>query len=211
MKRRPPQLLVMVLAALIALQGCSSSSSTNPYTSQNEGARNSAKAQHLTMEAAEHMADDPEKAERLLREALAADLWHGPAHNNLGVILLKREAWYEAAGEFEWARKLMPGHPDPRMNLALTLEKAGRVDEALATYQTALEVYPGHIPTIQALTRLQLRSRQPDNRTQGFLREIALAGETQHWRAWAQERLALEPNANASAPASLPASSPAMP
>ncbi len=201
MTRCPPQLLVILLAVPIALQGCSTSRSTNPYTSQNEGARDSVKAQRLTMEAADVMADDPEKAEKLLREALAADLWHGPAHNNLGVILLNRDAWYEAAGEFEWARKLMPGHPDPRMNLALTLEKAGRVDEALATYETALEVYPGHIPTIQALTRLQLRSRQADNRTQGFLREIALAGDTQHWRAWARERLALEPNANASLPA----------
>ena len=200
-----PQLLVILLAASLALQGCSSSNATNPYTSQNEGARDTAKAQRLTQEGAELMAEDPEKAERLFREALAADLWHGPAHNNLGVILLNREAWYEAAGEFEWARKLMPGHPDPRMNLALTLEKAGRVDEALATYETALEVYPGHIPTIQALARLQLRSGQPDNRTQGFLREIALAGESQQWRAWAHERLALEPNANASQPASLPA------
>ena len=199
------QFLSIPLAALVTLQGCSSSKATNPYTSQNEGARDSATAQRLTHESAELMAEDPEKAERLLREALAADLWHGPAHNNLGVILLNRESWYEAAGEFEWARKLMPGHPDPRMNLALTLEKAGRVDEALATYQTALEVYPGHIPTIQAMTRLQLRSNRVDNRTHGFLREVALAGETQEWRDWAQERLALDSSANASQPGTPPA------
>jgi len=45
----------------------------------------------------------------------------------------------------------MPGHPDPRMNLALTLERAGRTDEAIQTYKTALEVFPGHVPTEQAV------------------------------------------------------------
>jgi len=37
----------------------------------------------------------------------------------------------------------MPGHPDPRMNLALTLEQAGRTDETIQTYKTALEVLSG--------------------------------------------------------------------
>lgn len=37
---------------------------------------------------------------------------------------------HKAASEFEWARKLMPGYPDPRLNLAMTLEEAGRIDEA---------------------------------------------------------------------------------
>ena len=39
---------------------------------------------------------------------------------------------YDAAAEFEWARKLMPGHPDPRLNLAITLERAGREEGATA-------------------------------------------------------------------------------
>jgi Flp pilus assembly protein TadD len=103
--------------------------------------------------------------------------------------MLQQGKYYEAANEFEWARKLMPGHPDPRMNLALTLEKAGRVDEALATYGTALEVYPNHIPTIQALTRLQIRHNRADDRTAAMLSEIALAGESEQWREWAQRRL----------------------
>lgn len=108
--------------------------------------------------------------------------------NNLGTLYLDQGKLYEAAGEFEWARKLMPGHPDPRMNLALTLERAGRTDDALATYATALEVYPGHIPTIQALTRLQLRAGRADHRTAEFLDEIAMRGETDEWKTWARQR-----------------------
>jgi Flp pilus assembly protein TadD len=103
------------------------------------------------MDSAEASAD--EEAEAILREALAADLYHGPAHNNLGVVYLRQGRLYEAANEFEWARKLMPGNPDPRFNLALTLERAGRTGEALAMYGTALEVEEGHLPSMQALAR----------------------------------------------------------
>ena len=129
------------------------------------------------------------KAEQLLRKALSHDLYHGPAHNNLGVLYLKQGKLYEAAGEFEWARKLMPGHPDPRVNLALTLERAGRVDEAAETYATALEVYPKHVPTLQALTRLQVRYDRVDDKTKERLRIIALRGQNQSWRDWAQQQL----------------------
>jgi len=65
--------------------------------------------------------------------------------------------FYAAANEFEWARKLMPGHPDPPTNLALTLERAGQEDRALAEYDAALEVYAGYMPALQGRTALALR------------------------------------------------------
>jgi hypothetical protein len=50
------------------------------------------------------------------------------------------------------------------MNLALTLEEAGKTDEAIQTHKTALEVWPGHSGTIQALARLEVVSgrRSPE-------------------------------------------------
>jgi tetratricopeptide (TPR) repeat protein len=172
---------------LILLIGCGPRA-VSPYRTPADADRNSLRAQELTQQAAEVAGTDPVRAEELLREALAADLYHGPAHNNLGVLYLEQEKLYEAANEFEWARKLMPGHPDPRMNLALTLERAGRVDEALATYATALEVYPNHLPTLQAMTRLQIRSGRTDDQTAEQLAEIALRGEDDEWRDWAREQ-----------------------
>ena len=188
-----PSIFARIICAVVGMAmmgtgGCASSS-RGVYSTLSADHRNPLRAQQLTTKAAELMQRDPAKAEELLRQALSADLFHGPAHNDLGVLELKRNRYYEAANEFEWARKLMPGHPDPRMNLALTLEKAGRIDEALATYGTALEVYPGHIPTMEALARLQIRHDRTDDRTAGMLKEIALSGETEQWRQWAQQQM----------------------
>lgn len=189
---RPLGVFVLCALAGTIAAGCASTGD-GPYSAPTARARNPLEAQRLTQEAAGCMDRDPDTAERLLRQALDADLFHGPAHNNLGVIYLARGELFAAASEFEWARKLLPGLPDPRLNLALTLERAGRTEDAVDEYRSALEVYPGHIETIQALTRCRLR-HQPESRDDpevaANLREIALRGESEEWKVWARERLA---------------------
>lgn len=175
-----------LLLALALLPAACVSRPGGSYAPRAEHARDPRRADELNRNAADLMERDPAKAEGLLREALTCDLYHGPAHNNLGVIYLGQGKLYEAAGEFEWARKLMPGHPDPRINLALTLERAGKTDESIATYHTALEVYPGHIQAIKGLTRLEIRSGRTGPGTAGRLDEIALRGESEEWRGWAK-------------------------
>ena len=183
----------LVLCVLLALwHGAASScvsigdSGSGPYSTQEGARRETAKAERLTKKAAELLSEDPEQAEALLREALTADIFFGPAHNNLGVIHLGRGDLYEAANEFEWSRKLMPGHPDPRFNLAMTLEQAGQVDEALASYSSALEVYDGFLPAIQGLALLTVKSGRDDERMDGWLETIALRSEGEQWRNWAR-------------------------
>ena len=189
---RPWQLdaFAIVIFTASLLGGCVSKPGVSSYEARSEGTRDPAKAQRLTQDAARILATDPARAERLLTEALNADLFHGPAHNNLGVVYLNQGKLYEAAGEFEWARKLMPGSPEPRVNLAATLERAGRMGEALANYNAALEASPGSIGAVQGLARLQLRTGRTDERTQHLLDEIALRGESSEWRDWARSRQA---------------------
>jgi len=176
---------IMLVVSLLMSIGCGST----PLRSTNaDGVRNSQRAAELTAEAIGLLAAEPVEAERLLREALKADLYHGPAHNNLGVLHLNRGELYEAAEEFDWARRLMPGHPDPRINLGIALERGGKVHEALDAYASALEVYPDHLPAIQALARCQLRHGEPDDRTDELLRLIAYRG-TPEWRGWARSQL----------------------
>jgi Tfp pilus assembly protein PilF len=192
MKREIRTTVALILAgATLLLAGCASTGSRSPYANNEPGVRNTIEAQRLTREAAKLIEADPDKAEDLLREALVQDIYHGPAHNNLGVVYLQKKQLYDAANEFEWARKLMPGNPDPRVNLGLTLERAGRVDEAMAAYETALEVASGEISAIEAMARFQLRYGRDDGRTKGWLEEIALRSSDETWRSWAREKLAL--------------------
>jgi len=176
---------------LSVLSACTSQHASSPYETPSEARREPQRAQKLSLEAADLMKSDPESAEAILKEALAADLYHGPAHNNLGVLYLAQSKLYEAANEFEWARKLMPGHPDPRLNLGLTLERAGRIDEAIDSYDAALEVYPEHLPTMEALARLIVRSGRSDDRLPHLIHEVSLRGETEQWRNWAREQAVL--------------------
>ncbi|CAG0954275.1 hypothetical protein PHYC_00373 [Phycisphaerales bacterium] len=180
----------IMLGAIGLIAGCAATPGRGPYESSAPADRHSTRADDLNREAVAVIETDPAKAERLLREALSADLFHGPAHNNLGTLLLAKGRLYEASEEFTWGSKLLPGHPDPRMNLALTLELAGRSDDAISTYRTALEVYPEHIPTLQALTRLQIRVGRLDANTASNLATISLRGESEEWRGWARLELA---------------------
>lgn len=180
----------VLVGAVLAIAGCRSEPPVGPYTPPSEDDRDTARAEDLNRKAADLMKSDPIRAEALLREALAADLFFGPAHNNLGVLFLEQEKLYEAAGEFEWAKKLLPGHPDPRVNLALVMERAGRNAEAMANYEAALEVWPSYLPALQGLASLTLRSgSSEDPSLAGWLQEISLRGENQ-WRTWARGRLA---------------------
>ncbi|MBL8764395.1 MAG: tetratricopeptide repeat protein [Phycisphaerae bacterium] len=181
--RNPGPLLCLTC---VLLGSCRATDRAGPYAPPQESERDEPASLRLTEESLPHMDTEPERAESLLRRALNADLFNGPAHNNLGVLLLRRGDLYGAASEFEWARKLSPGHPDPRLNLALTLEQAGRTDEALDMYATALEVYPDHLPSVEALARLQIRTGRADDRTPRLLDEIALRGSDEAWRNWAR-------------------------
>ncbi len=55
-----------------------------------------------------------------------------------------------------------------------------------ATYAAALDVYPEHLPTIQAMVRLQVRASRTDARTAAMLDAAAMRGETREWREWAR-------------------------
>jgi len=77
------------------------------------------------------------------------------------------------------------------MNLALTLETAGRNDDAIKGYLAAVEVYPDHIAAIQGLARLSMKAGRRDERTPTWLRDIAMRGENEQWREWVRSELAL--------------------
>ena len=125
------------------------------------------------------------EAKALLTLAIEADLYHGAAHNNLGVLLLQEQELYQAAQEFEWARKLLPGNPDPRVNLSIALQRGGHVEEALSACDSALEIRPHYVAAMQSKAYIALRHDLEVPGIQEYLKVIALRGESPAWRRWA--------------------------
>lgn len=175
----------VVLGVALLLAACGSDRS-DPYHSTGEQRRDIPRANTLYTEARAVIAKSPEKAEVILRQALGCDLYHGAAHNDLGVLLMKQGRLYDAAGEFEWARKLLPGHPDPRLNLALVLDAGGKGDDAIAAARAALEVRPGYLPAIQAIALIQCRDGRSDPSTREHLDTIIARCDDQTWTQWAK-------------------------
>ncbi|MBX3365194.1 MAG: tetratricopeptide repeat protein [Phycisphaeraceae bacterium] len=177
------------VAALIGLAAVSILGACHPARSASQTHRFPiAHAERLTWHAASIAERDPAHAERLLKQALELHPYFGPAHNNLGVLHFQKGELHAAAVAFENARSLLPAHPDPRINLGMTFERAGRVEHALEAYSAALEVHPTHLPAIQALARCQLRYGRRDDRSDRLLETIALHGD-ESWRLWALARL----------------------
>jgi tetratricopeptide (TPR) repeat protein len=67
----------------------------------------------------------------------------------------------------------MPGHPDPRVNLGICLDRAGRVSEAIESFEAALQVSPGYLPAIQGAALVAARLDRVDARLETWLDEIA--------------------------------------
>ena len=174
-------------ASALMLQACRSPG-PGPYSDTGDTLRDPTRAAALHAHASSVVERDPELAERLLRQALDADLYHGAAHNNLGLLLLEQGRLYEAASEFEWARKLMPGHPGPRTNLAMTLERAGRIDDAFEAYDNALAAWEMYLPAVKGKARLMLAHGGDEEQVRVLLDLVALRGDPE-WRRWARSKL----------------------
>jgi len=142
-------------------------------------------------------------AEKAFKAALAADLFYGPAHNNLGIVYYEQKRFYLAAWEFEYAAKLMPGKPQPKNNLGMVFEAVGRLDDAAAHYGQAVAAAPDNPEYIGNLVRCRVRQNKRDAETRRLLEELVLKDTRPEWVHWARRELLAMPTASTGSP-SLP-------
>ncbi len=185
--------LHIALFTLLILSACASQ---RPAPSSGDSAiPDPAAAEQLAVQAGRLLDSEPAKAEAMLQEAVRLDPACGVAYNNLGVIAMNRPSssaapdLFAAAEYFQAAGRLMPGRPDPRMNLGLVMERAGRLDDALAAYASAVDASPNHVPSLQALTSLEFRLDRTTTRTIEHLKAISLHSPDPAWRDWAKDKL----------------------
>ncbi len=135
-------------------------------------------------------AGELDDAESLFREALAADVNYGPAHNNLGQIYLSRHQLYLAAWEFEFAANLMPERPECRVNLGLVYETADRLKLARDYYESALEISPNDSVALGNLARVSVKMDEEPGRVHYLLSELVMRDNRPKWLNWAKELMA---------------------
>lgn len=183
---RPPRHALV----LVVLAGCAQAGTGPGYETLPQSAhRDSLTAQRFNAQGLKAVeATDLETASEAFRRALEADLWYAPAHNNLGLTLLHEGRAYEAAWEFHYAAKLMPGSVSATNNLGLVMERVGRLDEAIELYHDALKISPENIEVMGHLARAYVKAGHQDRSLEDLLKELTLRG-SDGWDLWARQHL----------------------
>jgi len=187
--------LALLMLIPLAACGCRASRSgpTDDYmTVAGDPRRDTETARRHNARAVGLIGDDKlDDAERELKAALRADLFFGPAHNNLGNVYYRTRRYYLAAWEFQYAARLMPGKIEPRNNLGLVFEAVGRLDDAARWYDTALELSPESVEATANLARVRVRQGDKDDTTRELLGRVVMRDPRPEWSEWARKQLAL--------------------
>jgi len=183
---------MILLLAAIGCQGKPPAPAGGYMTRAEDPRRDTRTARKHNAKALELIAkSDLAAAEVELKAALGADLFFGPAHNNLGTVYYRQKLYYKAAWEFQYAAKLMTTQAEPRNNLGLVYEAVGKLEDAASSYAAALQLEPESVEVTANLARVRVRNNLLDDRTCELLEAVVLKDTRPEWVEWARERLAM--------------------
>lgn len=83
----------------------------------------------------------------------------------------------------------MPYQPEPRNNLGLVLEQAGKLDDAIDRYRNALNIQPDNPQLIGNLARAKHQRGDKDEEQRELLEDILLKDTRPDWKRWAREQV----------------------
>lgn len=111
-------------------------------------------------------------SERLWRHALALDDKSSFAHNNLGLVLAKRDALEEAIDQFRRAVDVDPAFVEAYTNLGNFLAQQGFRDEAIAHLRHALQIEPTFVNAHNTLGNILANIGALDEAIQHFRKAL---------------------------------------
>lgn len=198
---------IVCVALLCVMAGCASSKNKSPvseYQTVGKDPRRDTEAARAENTRAVQAIEkgDYDKAEAALKRALTADIMFGPAHNNLGKVYYRQNKLYLAAWEFEYAAKLMTHQAEPRNNMGLVFEAAGKWNEAVDSYTQALTIQPENPEIIGNSVRARIRRGDNDPQVRQLLSKLVMLDTRPDWVSWARRKLALMPAPPATMPVS---------
>jgi tetratricopeptide (TPR) repeat protein len=191
---------LLLAAALLPGLGCNGrSTAIDPpgeyRTITADPRRDTAAARRFNQTGLEHLTKgEIAKAIDAFKAALTADVTFGPAHNNLGKAYYLQQDYYQAAWEFEYAIKQMPGQPQPHNNLGLVYEAVNKLDEAVQCYDQALRLDAQNPEYLGNAARARVRRGDRDDDLRELLTKLILRDTRPEWVSWARRTLALLPN-----------------
>jgi Flp pilus assembly protein TadD len=98
----------------------------------------------------------------------------------------------------------MPYQPQPRSNLGLALEAAGKLDEAVDNYDQALKIEPDNPQFVGNDARARIRRGDRDTMVKQLLAKLVTVDTRPDWLQWARQRLVLMSTSPSTEPQELP-------
>ena len=83
----------------------------------------------------------------------------------------------------------MPYQAEPRNNLGLVFERAGKINSAAEAYGKAHEIQPDNPEYLGNLARASVRMGESTDETRRLLEELVLKDDRPEWRDWAMSTL----------------------
>jgi Tfp pilus assembly protein PilF len=188
-------LAISILFAVV-LAGCASpqaASDAQTYQTISRDPRRNTEAARANNERALTLITEGKwpDAESAAQQALAEDIFFGPAHNSLGLIYFHEKKLYLSAWEFQYATKLMPNQPEPRNNLGLVLEASNKLDQAVDNYEQAMQMEPNQPQYVGNLARAQWSRGDRSPQELDLLKKVIANDDRPEWVDWARESVAL--------------------
>lgn len=194
--------VAVLLAAMALAVGCNNQQTVrtdaNYRTIQASPLQDTDAAKRLNQQGLAHLADgELEKAENTFKAAITEDIEYGPAHNNLGKVYYLQGDYYQAALEYDYARRQMPTHAGPRYNLGLIYERAAKQDAPIVNLNRAIEYYreavalaPGNITYRAALAHALVERGDKTDELRDLLEQILEKDRRPDWITWARRQRA---------------------
>ena len=187
------RVVALVILILVCVSGCarlSPSAKPKYHTLPDGRSKHTERAQQLHTKALQLLCErNLDDAECVLREALAADVNFGPAHNTLGKLYFDKRDYFMAAWEFDHALETMPSRAEPHNNLGLVYETADRLDQAIEYYETAWSMDENHPEYLGNLVRARTRRGDPAFELQFLLQRLVEIDTRPAWVDWARGQL----------------------
>lgn len=174
------------IALALALTACARTVSVGlpPGVAQDEARRVENSKKLAEQAAAAAASSNPDKAIDLYMQAVREYREFPAAWTNLGLLMMEKEQYLQAAEAFNVAADLAPSDPRPLYNLGLLYDTRGYLRESRGYYERALERDDNFLPALRGAIRCDSLLNEGSVQTLRWLERALMLEQDEKWREW---------------------------